>query len=164
MFWQSLELRSLLYNGSKQWPNLNLKVWTTSNEWKEGDWTKSGRSGSQSSRRKILSISIDICMFFSSFEVIVLILGGKVMTFVLYPPTQVPGNCKKLEYDRIICVWMCYCVTNGKLELGCLNGTKYPLRQPIPNRAILPNRARVYRRTDGQGDSSIPPLTSLRGV
>ena len=34
---------------------------------------------------KELSISIDIFMFFSSFEVIVLILGGKVMTFVLYP-------------------------------------------------------------------------------
>ena len=59
-----------------------------------------------------------------------------------------------------------------KLEWGFPNGTKYPPRQPIPNRAILPNRARVYRRTDrrtdgrtdGQGDSSIPPLTSLRGV
>ena len=34
---------------------------------------------------KELSISIDTFMFFSSFEVIVLILGGKVMTFVLYP-------------------------------------------------------------------------------
>ena len=48
-----------------------------------------------------------------------------------------------------------------KLEWGCPNGTKYPPRQPIPNRAILPNRARVYRQTDrqtdGQGDSSIPP-------
>ena len=55
-----------------------------------------------------------------------------------------------------------------KLEWGCPNGTKYLPQQPIPNRAILPNRARVYRRTDGrtdgQGDSSIPPLTSLRGV
>ena len=55
-----------------------------------------------------------------------------------------------------------------ELEWGCPNGTKYPPRQPIPNRAILPNRARVYRRTDGrtdgQGDSSIPHLTSLRGV
>ena len=55
-----------------------------------------------------------------------------------------------------------------KLEWGCPNGTKYPPRQPIPNRAILPNRAHVYRQTDrqtdGQGDSSIPPpLTSLRG-
>ena len=36
-------------------------------------------------------------MFFSSFEVIVLILGGKVMTFVFLPLTQVPGNCKQLE-------------------------------------------------------------------
>ena len=35
-----------------------------------------------------------------------------------------------------------------KLEWGCPNGTKYPPRQPIPNRAILPNRARAYRRTD----------------
>ena len=49
------------------------------------------------------------------------------------------------------------------LEWGCPNGTKYPLRQPIPNRAILPNRARLQtdghtdRQTDGQGDSSIPP-------
>ena len=43
----------------------------------------------------------------------------------------------------------------SKLEWGCPNGTKYPLRQPIPNRAILPNRARL--QTDGQGDSSIPP-------
>ena len=55
----------------------------------------------------------------------------------------------------------------SKLEWGCPNGTKYPPRQPIPNRAILPNRERVYRRTDrqtdGQGDSSITPLTSLRG-
>ena len=39
-----------------------------------------------------------------------------------------------------------------KLEWGCPNGTKYPPRQPIPNRAILPNRARVYRRTDRQTD------------
>ena len=44
---------------------------------------------------------------------------------------------------------------NVKLEWGCPNGTKYPPRQPFPNHAILPNR--VYRRTDGQGDSSIPP-------
>ena len=46
-----------------------------------------------------------------------------------------------------------------KLEWGCPNGTKYPPRQPIPNRVILPNRARLQtdRRTDGQGDSSIPP-------
>ena len=34
---------------------------------------------------KELSISIDIFMFFSSFEVIVLILGGKVRTFVFTP-------------------------------------------------------------------------------
>ena len=32
---------------------------------------------------KELSISIEIFMFVSSFQVIVLILGGKVMTFVL---------------------------------------------------------------------------------
>ena len=56
-----------------------------------------------------------------------------------------------------------------KLEWGCPSGTKYPPRQPIPNRAILPNRTRLQTdgqtdgRTDGQGDSSIPPLTSLRG-
>ena len=37
---------------------------------------------------------------------------------------------------------------NNKLEWGCPNGTKYPPRQPIPNRATLPNRARVYRQTD----------------
>ena len=56
-------------------------------------------------------------------------------------------------------------ILQKELEWGCPNGTKYPPRQPIPNRAILPNRARVYRRTDrqtdrrtdGQGDSSIPP-------
>ena len=36
----------------------------------------------------------------------------------------------------------------NKLEWGCPNGTKYPPRQPIPNRRILPNRAHVYRRTD----------------
>ena len=35
-----------------------------------------------------------------------------------------------------------------QLEWGCPNGTKYPPRQPIPNRAILPNRTRIYRRTD----------------
>ena len=53
----------------------------------------------------------------------------------------------------------------AKLEWGCPNGTKYPPQQPIPNRAILPNRARLQTdgQTDGQGDSSIPPLTSLRG-
>ena len=34
---------------------------------------------------KELSISIDLFVFFSSLEVIVLILGGKVMTFVFYP-------------------------------------------------------------------------------
>ena len=34
---------------------------------------------------KELSISIDMVMFFSSFEDIVLNLGGKVMTFVFYP-------------------------------------------------------------------------------
>ena len=48
-----------------------------------------------------------------------------------------------------------YCITyvsQMKLEWGCPNGTKYPPRQPIPNRAILPNRARVYRRTDRQTD------------
>ena len=43
-------------------------------------------------------------------------------------------------------------ITEPKLEWGCPNGTKYPPRQPIPNRAILPNRARVYRRTDRQTD------------
>ena len=62
--------------------------------------------------------------------------------------------------------------TKSKLEWGCPYGTKYPPRQPIqtphvseiilPYRAILPNRARL--QTDGQGDSSIPPLSSLRGV
>ena len=67
---------------------------------------------------------------------------------------------------RIIAV----CFVQLKLEWGCPNGTKYPPRQPIPNRAILPNRARLQtdgqtdRQTDRQGDSSIPPLTSLRGV
>ena len=35
-----------------------------------------------------------------------------------------------------------------QLEWGCPNGTKYPPRQPIPNRAILPNRARL--QTDGR--------------
>ena len=43
---------------------------------------------------KELSISIDIFMFFSSFEVIVLILGGKVMTFVFYPLLRSKGNVK----------------------------------------------------------------------
>ena len=32
-----------------------------------------------------LCSSIDIIMFFSSFKVIVLLLNGKVLTFVLYP-------------------------------------------------------------------------------
>ena len=57
-----------------------------------------------------------------------------------------------------------YCLNQNQLEWGCPNGTKYPPRQPIqtpqvmrlkiilPNRATLPNRARVYRRTDGQTD------------
>ena len=61
-----------------------------------------------------------------------------------------------------------YPPSNSELEWGCPNGTKYPPRQPIPNRAILPNRAGVYRRTDGRTDRVIPvyppPLTSLRGV
>ena len=43
---------------------------------------------------KELSIFIDIFMFFSSFEVIVLILGGKVMTFVLYPLLRFKGIVK----------------------------------------------------------------------
>ena len=32
-----------------------------------------------------LRISIDIIIFFSSFEVIMFLLGGKIMTFVSYP-------------------------------------------------------------------------------
>ena len=43
---------------------------------------------------KEFSISIDIFMFFSSFEVIVLILGGNVMTFVLYPLLRSQGIIK----------------------------------------------------------------------
>ena len=43
---------------------------------------------------KELSISIDIFMFFSSFEVIVLILGGKVMTFVFNPLLRSQGIVK----------------------------------------------------------------------
>ena len=45
-----------------------------------------------------------------------------------------------------------------KLEWGCPNGTKYPPRQPIPNRAILPNRARLQTdgQTDGRTDKVIP--------
>ena len=41
----------------------------------------------------------------------------------------------------------------NKLEWGCPNGTKYP-PQPIPNRAILPNGARL--QTDGRTDRVIP--------
>ena len=63
---------------------------------------------------KEFSISIDIFMFFSSFEVIVLVLGGKIMTFVLYPLLRSQGIVENLEYDRLICVWRCYCVTNAK--------------------------------------------------
>ena len=40
---------------------------------------------------KELSISIYIFMFFSSFEVTMLILGGKVMTFVFYPLLRSEG-------------------------------------------------------------------------
>ena len=43
---------------------------------------------------KELSISIDIFMLFSSFEVIVLILGGKVMTFIFYPLLRSQGIVK----------------------------------------------------------------------
>ena len=45
-----------------------------------------------------------------------------------------------------------------KLEWGCPNGTKYPPWQPIPNRAILPNRARLQTdgQTDGRMDRVIP--------
>ena len=58
-------------------------------------------------------------------------------------------------------------MNHEELEWGCPNGTKYPPRQPIPNRAILPNRARL--QTDGQTDGrtgwfQYTPLTSLRGV
>ena len=48
------------------------------------------------------------------------------------------------------------------IKWGCPNGTKYPPRQPIPNRAIYLT-ARVYRQTDGQGDSSIPPPNFVAG-
>ena len=54
-----------------------------------------------------------------------------------------------------------------ELEWGCPNGTKYPPRQPIPNRAILPNRTRVYRRTDRRTDRVIPvypPPNFVAGV
>ena len=56
-----------------------------------------------------------------------------------------------------------YLYNHYKLEWGCPNGTKYPPRQPIPNRAILPNRARLQTdgqtdgRTDGQGVPVYPP-------
>ena len=65
-----------------------------------------------------------------------------------------------------------------KLEWGCPYGTKYPPRQPIQTPQVKCPKpfyltawfyltARVYRQTDGQtdgqGDSSIPPLTSLGG-
>ena len=47
------------------------------------------------------------------------------------------------------------------------NSPSYAPEIILPNRATLPNRAHVYRQTDGQtdgqGDSSIPPLTLLRG-
>ena len=62
-------------------------------------------------------------------------------------------------------------------EWGCQNGTKYPPRQPIQTPQVmrlksfylttgfyLTARASTDRRTDGQGDSSKPPLTSLRGL
>ena len=64
-----------------------------------------------------------------------------------------------LDHVKVVALYLSFLC---KLEWGCPNGTKYPPRQPIPNRAILPNRARL--QTDGQGDSSISPLTSLRGV
>ena len=46
----------------------------------------------------------------------------------------------------------------SELEWGCPNGTKYPPRQPIPNCAILPNRARLQTDgwTDRQTDRVIP--------
>ena len=51
----------------------------------------------------------------------------------------------------------------SEVEWGCPNGTKYPPRQPIPNRTILPNRARVYRqtdrRTDRQKDGQVIPVS-----
>ena len=47
-------------------------------------FTKNKKLSPEEHVLKELSISIDIFMFFSSFEVIVLILGGKVMTFVFY--------------------------------------------------------------------------------
>ena len=49
-----------------------------------------------------------------------------------------------------------------QLEWGCPNGTKYPPWQPIPNRAILPNRARIYRQTDGQTDGRTDRQTDGR--
>ena len=48
--------------------------------------------------------------------------------------------------------WICSLADLAELEWGCPNGTKYPPRQPILNRTILPNSARVYRRTDRQTD------------
>ena len=58
---------------------------------------------------KELSISIDIFMVFSSFEVIVLILGGKVMTFVLYPLLRSQGIVKTGIRQNNLCLNVLLC-------------------------------------------------------
>ena len=65
---------------------------------------------------------------------------------------------------------------NTKLEWGCPNGTKYPPRQPIQTPQVmrlksfyltahfyLTAQSSTDRRTDRQGDSSIPPYLSCGG-
>ena len=61
---------------------------------KSSSFTKNKNLSPEEHVWKELSISIDIFMFFSSFEVILLILGGKVMTFVFYPLLRSQGLVK----------------------------------------------------------------------
>ena len=62
----------------------------------------------------MIHISIDLIIFFSSFEVIVLLLGVKAMTFVLYPLFRFQEIVKDWNTSESF-EFECYCVINARL-------------------------------------------------
>ena len=76
-------------------------------------------------------------------------------------PRKCDYQTDRCRIKRSLCAAVLRRQTKTKLEWGCPNGTKYPPpRQPIPNHAILPNRARL--QTDGQTDRQTDRQTDGR--